>query len=232
MWKWFAAVWNVPAEEAALKVADASVCRHAIDQRRHPVPPRGQVRLCSVCFPYSSPQDSHARCADVSFCVAKLPGSVPGELTSPALVPGSLPCIYRCNAQGGTWASRSLSIIPHETGLPTSLSSSHTSGCVSCSEGLISSITRSKDYRSLVSSTFGKKGKNFLFKLQGDTEKDKVKTRSKKQLFYGRAQRAQPGKCFLGKHEDLHSIGRTHVGKQTMVVHIYNSSEGQIPRAH
>lgn len=101
MWKWFVALWNVPAKEAALKVADASVCMHAIDRRWHRVLSQGQAWLCSGCFPYLSLQDLHAHCADVTFCVAKLPGSVPGELTSLDLVPGSLPCIYRCSAQGG-----------------------------------------------------------------------------------------------------------------------------------
>lgn len=102
MWKWFVALWNVPAEEAALKVADASVCMHAIDQRWHPVPSRGQAWLCSGCFPYLSLQEANAHCADVTFRASELSGSVPGELIFPALVLGSLPCVYRCSAQGVT----------------------------------------------------------------------------------------------------------------------------------
>lgn len=195
MWKWFVAIWNVPEEETALKVADASVCRHAIDRRWHPVPSWGQACLCSLCFPYWSLQDSHARCTDVSFCGAKLPGSVPGKLTSPALVPGSLPCIYRCSAQGGVWVSRIQSIIPHETGLPTSHSSSHTSGCISCSEGLISSTTRSKAYRSLDLSAFGKKVRILFWNFKVILTRTRLK-QDQKQLFYGRAQRTQSGKCF------------------------------------
>lgn len=88
MWKWFAALWNVPVKEAALKAAGASVCTHAIDQGWHSVTPQGQACRGSGWFSYS--------CYGIRVHIVWVtPFTLQSELEvfqgiSPALVPGSL----------------------------------------------------------------------------------------------------------------------------------------------